>query len=208
MRRAVTWTLLWLGLASAVAVGVLVGSLLAHTAIAASRPAVLAAPQRVSPLPSPAAARLDEGPDWYPRLLGTDPDLVPITSSPAVTGRSPEPTGTPRTAQPSAVLMAPAALPVAAGVATWYCEPGRSPCTVGFPAGGYYAAAGPELRAALGDWRGQTVTVEREDGAAAVRVRLVDTCACPGERVLDLYGAAFAVLAPLSRGVIRVEVKP
>lgn len=90
------------------------------------------------------------------------------------------------------------------GTATWYCLAGRSPCTRGYP-GGLYAAAGPALRAALGDWRGRNVTITASDGNR-VSVTLIDWCACPGGRVIDLYGEAFLRLAPLSRGVLRVTV--
>ena len=93
-----------------------------------------------------------------------------------------------------------------AGLATWYCLPGRSACSSGFPASGMYAAAGPALRRALGPrWRSARVTVTA--GARSVVVRLADWCACPGGRVLDLYGSAFSRLAPLSRGVVRVTVQ-
>jgi hypothetical protein len=68
-----------------------------------------------------------------------------------------------------------------AGTATWYCQPGRSRCTRGFPADGAYAAAGPELRAALGRWRGKTVFVN------GVPVKLIDSCACGGDHVIDVY---------------------
>lgn len=100
------------------------------------------------------------------------------------------------------------------GPATWYCLPGRSACSSGFPASGMYAAAGPALRRAIGPrWRSARVTVTRTwtdarggEHSATVVVRLADWCACPGVRVLDLYGSAFSRLAPLSRGVLRVEV--
>lgn len=64
------------------------------------------------------------------------------------------------------------------------------------------AAAGPMLR--VGDWRGSTVTVN------GLKVTLIDWCAC-GDRhdeptLLDLSDEAFRPLAPLSRGVIWVEV--
>lgn len=90
-----------------------------------------------------------------------------------------------------------------AGVASWYCTPGgRSACTAGYPAAGAFAAAGPALR--VGDWRGRHVTVCAASGC--IDVRLVDWCACPDGRLVDLYASAFAQLAPLSRGLVRVEV--
>jgi hypothetical protein len=85
------------------------------------------------------------------------------------------------------------------GAATWYAASAST------------AAAGPALRRLLGrSWRGQTVTV-RVNGRS-VRVVLRDWCAC-GPRhgvptLLDLSDDAFARLAPLSRGVLRVEVTP
>lgn len=84
------------------------------------------------------------------------------------------------------------------GTATWYCG---SRCTRGHP-GGLFAAAGDELRTP--GWRGRRVTVT--SGGRSVVVTLVDTCACRGARVIDLYADAFRRLAPLSRGVVRVEV--
>ena len=48
-----------------------------------------------------------------------------------------------------------------------------------------YAAAGPALRAAIGDWRGRIVSVN------GIRVKLVDWCSCakgrPSEKIIDLY---------------------
>ena len=86
------------------------------------------------------------------------------------------------------------------GTASWYCG-GGSACTRGYPPGTLAAAAGPALR--VGDWRGRIVTV-RANGRA-VKVALVDWCACP-RRVIDLYRAAFARLADPSRGLVRVSV--
>lgn len=92
------------------------------------------------------------------------------------------------------------------GIASWYCEPGRSACTAGYPAGCLCAAASTPLRAALGaGWRGARIRVSL--GTAAVTVALVDTCGCPGGRLVDLYAAAFGRLAPLGAGVARVEVQ-
>ena len=80
------------------------------------------------------------------------------------------------------------------GRATWY------------PAGGLIAAAGPDLRAALGPgWRGSLVEVSA--AGRAVVVRITDWCGCP-RALLDLSSDAFARLAPVSRGVIRVTVRP
>ena len=82
---------------------------------------------------------------------------------------------------------------LASGSATWYCNPGISRCTKGFPAGGAYAAAGPALRAALGSsWRGHRVGVC--NASRCVTVRLIDWCACGGDHVIDLYHSAFVSL--------------
>ena len=80
------------------------------------------------------------------------------------------------------------------GSATWY---GTGP-------GAGHAAAGPELRRALGPgWRGTTVQV---CAGRCVTVVLDDWCACKGDRIVDLSDEDFARLAPLSAGVLRVTV--
>ena len=84
------------------------------------------------------------------------------------------------------------------GTASWYRTPGLT------------AAAGPALRHALGrDWRGQLVKVCARN---CVTVRLTDWCQCYGgerrERLLDLADAAFARIAPLAAGLVRVTVSP
>lgn len=69
-------------------------------------------------------------------------------------------------------------------MATWYCNVGKpfpSRCTTGYSHTGAYAAAGPELRAAIKGWRGKYVFVN------GVRVRLVDWCGCGGNHVIDVY---------------------
>jgi hypothetical protein len=86
------------------------------------------------------------------------------------------------------------------GTASWYCS-STSACTRGYPASGAYAAAGSELR--IPGWRGRWVLV---CAGRCVQARLIDACACPGERIIDLYRGVFAELAPPSRGVIRVSV--
>ena len=75
------------------------------------------------------------------------------------------------------------------GTASWY------------PADGLIAAAGPRLR--VGNWRGRLITFTA--GGRAVRVRLADWCACPG-RLVDLSDDAFRQLAPLSVGLVHVQV--
>lgn len=96
----------------------------------------------------------------------------------------------------------------ASGTATWYCDPGRSICTSGYEASGFFAAAGPELR--VGDWRGRLVRVCTSE--ACIVVQLVDWCACGGDHVIDLYHGAFEELArrsglPASRGGLPVRVR-
>lgn len=82
-------------------------------------------------------------------------------------------------------------------MATWYCEPGVSVCTNGFRWDGAYGAAGPELRAALGDWRGRTVYVN------GVPVKLIDWCACGGGHVIDVYHATWVTIPNQSSVTIR-----
>jgi hypothetical protein len=80
------------------------------------------------------------------------------------------------------------------GLASWYCRAGVSICTAGYPDDGgvdAYAAAGPDLRAAIGSgWRGKIVYVD------GLRVRLIDWCQCyhgePHEKLLDLYYDVYA----------------
>jgi hypothetical protein len=86
------------------------------------------------------------------------------------------------------------------GTATWYCS-STSPCTRGYGPSDMVAAIDPTLGIAKGD----QVTV-RHDGRA-ITVRIVDVCACAGERLIDLTSGAFAQLAPLSRGVIPVTIE-
>lgn len=87
------------------------------------------------------------------------------------------------------------------GRASWYCLSGVSRCTSGHP-GGLYAAAGSELR--IGSWRGRTVRVC--GNGKCVNVTLIDTCACGGSRVIDLYHDAFRRLASPAVGTLAVTV--
>jgi hypothetical protein len=91
----------------------------------------------------------------------------------------------------------PAAPASIEGRASWYAADGN------------IAAAGPELRDRLGKgWRGTAVQV---CAGRCVVVRLTDWCQCyrgeRRERVIDLSDDAFARLAPLSTGVVRVTVE-
>lgn len=94
---------------------------------------------------------------------------------------------------PSAASPQPAALAVSVtGYSTWYAAPPGQ------------AAAGPALRRALGpDWRGTRVVVSH--GGRSVTVTLSDWMRA--DRLIDLDDGAFARLAPLSVGVIRVEIR-
>jgi hypothetical protein len=103
-----------------------------------------------------------------------------------------KPTRAPSTPRPAAPRLGAATL---SGVATWYDDgPGN------------YAAAGPLLRAFLGpNWRGQTIVVC--SGDRCIRAHVSDWCLCShGRRLVDLSATLFSRLAPLGRGVIRVEV--
>lgn len=87
------------------------------------------------------------------------------------------------------------------GKASWYCRAGQSVCVTGHPdTRGYdaFAAAGPQLRLALGGgidvhapqpWKGRIVFVD------GIRVKLIDWCACllhdPNEKIIDLYHDVF-----------------
>ena len=83
---------------------------------------------------------------------------------------------------------------LAVGIASWHAT-GRD---------GLYAAAGPALR--IGDWRGRQVEVCRNvtDIPACIVVTLNDVMRA--ERLIDLSDEAFAALAPLSVGLVRVSV--
>lgn len=118
----------------------------------------------------------------------------------SVPDTTPTPAPTRRASGPSRPAQRPTAHSVT-GVSSWYCLPGRSACTSGYPASGAYAAAGPALR--VGAWRGRWVTVAAN--GRSVRVALRDWCQCP-RRVIDLYASAFSRLVPLSRGVVTVRV--
>jgi hypothetical protein len=111
----------------------------------------------------------------------------PVALAQLATGTQPAPDGRPVTAIPS---------PGLSGRASWYRAPAGT------------AAAGPALRRALGDWRGSRVQV---CASRCVVVSLTDWCQCyrgeDRERLIDLSDDAFARLAPLSRGLVRVTVE-
>lgn len=101
----------------------------------------------------------------------------------------------------AAAASPPAATPVYRGTATWYCGNG-SPCTRGYGPSDLVAAIDrkdAEFR------QGDRVIVCYRD--RAVVVTIVDTCACPDRRVIDLSTGAFIRLAPLGLGVIPVTLE-
>ena len=82
------------------------------------------------------------------------------------------------------------------GTASWFASPAN------------VSAAGPALRAALGSgWRGTVVRVCVEfSKGVCVTIVLNDWCQCLDKRLIDLDDDAFARLAPLSQGLVEVEV--
>lgn len=107
-------------------------------------------------------------------------------------GMRPVPIESPVAAVPPTGHPTPA--PKVTGIASWYR----------YVPGG--AAAGPALRRFLGpDWRGQVVTV---CATRCIRVTLSDFCRCDtaGEKLIDLDSDAYAMLAPLRTGIVRVTV--
>ena len=83
---------------------------------------------------------------------------------------------------------------------TWYCLPGISRCTAGYPADCRCVAVSPDLA----ELRGQHVSICR--GPTCVEVLVVD-CTCQAVRSVDAYASVFRLLAPLSRGVIEVRME-
>lgn len=88
---------------------------------------------------------------------------------------------------------------VSSGVASWYAD-ARA------PQGSLYAA--------VPGYRGRPYwAVVRPYGKAQpkIRVLVMDSCACyvgtRDERAIDLSWSAFAKLAPLSRGIVRVVIE-
>lgn len=93
----------------------------------------------------------------------------------------------------------PPAAPIE-GTATWYCS-SASTCTRGHDPSDLVAA----IDTSTGIGRGESVRVT--SAGRAITVTVVDVCACPGRRVIDLTSGAFSQLAPLSRGVIPVVLE-
>ena len=176
-----------LGLSLGLAAGLLCGILIGRSAVAAS-PTASKPVASWRPVAVPSEASLQGRAVQEAESTAGASLPAQVTDAPRVT----PPTNAPEANVPSRSI---------SGIGSWYCSPPRSPCTRGVPASTLAAAAGPALR--VGAWRGRVVTVEAN--GRSVRVRLVDWCACPG-RLVDLYAAAFARLAPLSRGVVTVTV--
>ena len=168
----------WLAIAVIFAIGFLAGR------ASASRSAQQTEPLRpewhdvgaLSPLPTPDLAAPSEVP-WM------------VTPAPSVQ-RSPSPTRM----QPAATAKPRAATPTrhhVSGTASWFASPQN------------VSAAGPALRRAIGpNWRGTVVTVTAN--GFSVRTQLGDWMRA--DRLIDLDRNIFAALAPLSQGIVKVEV--
>ncbi|HEY6568591.1 MAG TPA: RlpA-like double-psi beta-barrel domain-containing protein [Actinomycetota bacterium] len=92
------------------------------------------------------------------------------------------------------------------GTATFYCSDGRdgspvSRCTRGF---GPSDLVGAIDRKDSTYRKGDFVKVSHE--GKSVTVLIVDTCACGGDRLIDLTIGAFQHLAPWGAGEIRVKL--
>jgi len=122
-----------------------------------------------------------------------------VLISPTMRPEAPQPVVTPKVVQRATPkpIGAPRTSHSVRGVATWYCQPGVSRCTSGYPSTGAYAAAGPALRAALGHWRGKVVWVN------GIRVTLVDWCACSGAHVIDVYHSTWLRIPHPNSATIR-----
>jgi hypothetical protein len=174
---------------------------LAFDALAVAPPAAASTPLAWQALPSEAFSPMSRS---DPAILGVPPVAGAATETPSQSevsvhlpdaSRAPSPSARTRpvaTVKPPAPHPKPGAL-LTSGVATWYCRPGVSRCTRGYPASGAYGAAGPELRAALGNWRGRTVHVN------GVAVKLIDFCACGGNHVIDVYYGTWVTIPHPSR---------
>ena len=161
----------------------------------------------------PVAPRSVPGSAFYPVVLPSatpTPTIAPVVDTvvgpvlPPAGGRresTQQPTVRPRVS--SKLPSSPASRTSIKGLATWYCKAGRSVCHHKYPdkrGPDLYAAAGSEIR--IGDWRGRTVRVCRSDGLPVLNpktrqfvdclpIKLVDWCACKGNRIIDLYWDAF-----------------
>lgn len=143
------------------------------------------------------------GERWTPLDLATVPAPAPGDARPAGGQRSRHdpirdariggdgaPVPPERTPKPSARFI------TVSGIASWYDD-----------GPGLYAAGGRSLRTP--GWRGTLALVCTDSDC--VTVKLIDVCQCFAgtrrERIIDLSPAAFAVLSPLSVGLVRVSVR-
>lgn len=184
---------------TAVTVGILVTGLLVAAILGwfIGRPRATAESVRTAGAPIFAAvAALGPSAESFRPSGGSGAVLGPVSLQEAVGGGARPVSPPPGVVVPA---IAPGARPWTQTNATWYCLPGRSRCTVGFPASCLCGAVSPDLR-----YLGHHVTVCA--GKVCVGVRVVD-CRCTGTSGLDLFAAAFRRLAPLSVGVLRVRVR-
>jgi hypothetical protein len=148
---------------------------------------------RTFPVPSPTPiAGLHE----YQRPIYVEAKGIPVPEASAAAPRSTTPPRARRDSSAAKVSGGGGRHHNLRGYATWHAT-GRD---------GWYAAAGPLLRQAIGKgWRGSQVLVCKHE--RCLEVTLNDVCFCKhGRRLVDLSDEAFRYLAPLSRGVIGVAV--
>lgn len=105
------------------------------------------------------------------------PSPVPVAVAP-----TPEPT-----------LSAELGTAIEGGIASWFNSYGP----------GLYAAV-PSYT--FGDARYNITVCRQDDGSRCVVVVVLDHCACPGDRIVDLSRDAFARLEDPSRGLVAVTV--
>ncbi len=159
--------------------------------------------QMPPPLPANLALYEPEGgvarnPGTYPLLRDTRPSLtiaasgwavLPHPVPTAVHRRSPRPPDSPAAGQALRDVHM-----------TWYCLPGVSRCTTGYPASCRCVAVSPDLA----ELRGRTITICA--GETCVEALVVD-CSCAATRSVDAYASVFRQFVPLSRGTIEVTVR-
>jgi hypothetical protein len=176
----------------AVAAAFLAGLALGRSTVAAAQ----------APRPAPVSAPAPRGEGYEQgEAVPASPVAPERTAAPVVPGAAvdaPLPTiGTGSAAAGGALDPDPSSASTLRGTVSWY------------PADGPIAAAGPALRRALGPgWRGTAVRVSA--GGRSVVVVLSDWCGCyrgsVRERLVDLSDDAFAELAPLAAGLVRVRL--
>lgn len=159
----------------------------------------------VGPVPRCGEGRADPGPRW--RHSGELPSVraEPVAQQrPRAIDVQPNRTTVPRIGPSAAGDLQRNDRGRLSGTASYYCTPARPICHHSYPVGSMVAAACGKLRRAIGpDWRGRRVTVR--SGSRSIRVTLVDWCGSTS-KTIDLYGAPFSRLAPLSAGVVEVTV--